>query len=69
VGRNQYSAEFGLGPLINRLTHPVFQYFQFASHGTVATVAMLAVAVTAMVKAEARAQNFNLKRPRYGNLN
>lgn len=49
-GQIQNSAEFGLGPLINGLTYPVFQYFQFACHGTVVTVAIPAVAV-----AEARA--------------
>ena len=35
VGRNKYSAEFGLGPLINGLTYPVLysSIFHFASHG------------------------------------
>jgi phosphotransacetylase len=41
-----------LGPLINGLTHPVFQYFQSASHGTVVTVAIPAAAAA---MAEARA--------------
>jgi hypothetical protein len=73
VGRNQYGAEFGLGPLTNGLTYYPVQYssFQFASHSTVVTVAMPAAAVVVAAVAEARAQagiNF-LEKVTIGNLN
>ena len=56
-GRNQYSAEFGVGPPINGLTYPVFQYcdssLPVTVQYTVVTVAMPAAAAAAAME-EAR---------------
>lgn len=52
VGRNQYGAEFGLGPLINGLIYPVFQvFFIWPVTVLVVTVAMPAAAVAAVAEA------------------
>ena len=59
-GKNQYSAEFGLGPLKNGLTYPVFPYSSISSLPVTESrysgeVAMPAVAAAAMAMAMAMA--------------